>query len=268
MNHDALEIALDDNDEQTRLAAIAQASENPAELNATALEALIRCLGASRKIIQRRAAEALAAAAPTHPHIVDNIRSALSHPDSRMRWGAAYALGLIDDALDLRATGALLEALASSDGDIRWAAAELVVRLGRDHRETVGNRLLALSREGNLNARKMALYCLRDVGGNPEELLVAAGQCCAENHGLLKMAALSLISHLGNAGERAAELALGLLTSDPDEGVRRCAAVALGHIGNRSLRVIEALQSAATNNGDIYMTRAASAALVRLGVRQ
>jgi HEAT repeat protein len=229
---------------------------------------LIRSLGANRKIIQRQAAEALAAAAPTHPHIVDAVRLALAHPESRTRWGAAYALGLIDDALDLRAIPALLEALASSDGDIRWAAAELVVRLGKNDRETIGNQLLALSREGNLNARKMALYCLRDIGGNPQELLAAAEQCCAESHSLLKMAALSLISHLDNAGERAADLAIRLLTSDSDEGVRRCAAVALGHIGDRSPRVIEALQTAANNNGDVYMMRAAHAALMRLGVRQ
>ena len=225
---------------------------------------LIRSLGADRKIIQRRAAEALAAAATEHPQIVDELRNALSEPNSRMRWGVAYALGLIDDALDQRAMPALFEELASSDGDIRWAAAELVVRLGKGDRATVGTRLLALSREGNLNARKMALYCLRDIGGNLEELLAAAEQCCVENHSLLKMAALSLISHL-DGGERAAEIALGLLKSDPDEGVRRCAAVALGHIGNRSSRVIEALRIAANKNDDVYMMRSANAALVRLG---
>ena len=231
-------------------------------------EDLIRSLGANRKIVQRQAAEALAAAAPTHPHVVDAVRLALAHPDSRMRWGAAYALGLINDALDLRAMPALLEALASSDGDIRWAAAELVVRLGKSDREVVGARLLALSREGNLNARKMALYCLRDIGGNPQALLAAAEQCCAENHSLLKMAALSLISHLGSAGERASGLAIGLLTSDPDEGVRRCAAVALGHIGDQSPHVLEALHNAANNKGDVYMMRAARAALLRLGILQ
>jgi HEAT repeat protein len=226
---------------------------------------LIRSLGANRKILQRQAAEGLAAAATEHPHLVDNLRGALSDPDSRTRWGAAYALGLIDDALDLRAMPTLIEALASSDGDIRWAAAELVVRLGKRDRTAVGERLLMLSREGNLNARKMALYCLRDIGGTSEELLGAAEQCCADNHSLLKMAALSLISRIGNSGERAAHLALHLLEDDPDEGVRRCAAVALGHIGDRSPRVIDALQRAANDNRDIYLNRAANAALVRLG---
>jgi len=267
MNPNSLELALNNADDQARLDAIAQAAQTAAPLNEASLDSLIRCLGANRKIIQRRSAETLAVIAPAHPQIVEAVRSALAHPDSRMRWGSAYTLGLIHDALDLRAMPALLEALASSDGDIRWAAAELVVRLGKSDPKAVGNRLLTLSREGNLNARKMALYCLRDIGGNPEELLAAAAACCADNHSLLKMAALSLISHL-NGGESAAELALRLLASDPDDGVRRCAAVALGHIANRSSLVIEALRSAANNNDDVYMMRAANAALARLGAKQ
>ena len=34
---------------------------------------------------------------------------------------------------------------------------------------------------GNLNARKMALYCLRDVGGPREELLAVAENCCGDH---------------------------------------------------------------------------------------
>jgi len=265
MNPDSIAIALNDADDEPRLAAIARVAENPAGLSDASLDALLRCLGANRKIIQRRAAEALAVVAQRDPRIVEKLRNALSGNDSRMRWGVAYALGLIDDALDLRAMPVLVEALASSDGDVRWAAAELVVRLGEKNHDAVGKQLIALAHDGNLNARKMALYCLRDVGGPREDVLEAAESCCAEHHGLLKMAALSLLSRMENAGERAAALAIRLLEYDPDEGVRRCAAVALGHIGNRSPRVTEALACAANAGDDIYMKRAAQAALARLG---
>jgi len=268
MNQDALAIALNDADPEVRLAAIDQVAENPQVTPAEpALNALMQCLGANRKVLQRRAAEALAAASVHDTRVVEKLRAMLSHHELRARWGAAYALGLVaaDDALDLGAMPSLIEALSSNDGDVRWAAAELVVRLGRRNPDAVSNQLIALARDGNLNARKMALYCLRDIGGPREELLAVAESCCADHQSLLKMAALSLIGRVENPGDRAAALAIRLLEDDPDRGVRRCAAVALGHIGNRSPKVTEALTRAAKTEGDIYMTRAAQGALTRLG---
>jgi len=268
MNHDTLAIALNDGDMEVRLGAIREVAENPQiTLAEPALDALIRCLGANRKIIQRSAAEALAASALHEARVVEKLRAILSHHDPRARWGAAYALGLVnlDDALDLRAMPSLVEALSSSDGDLRWAAAELIVRLGRKNSDAVSSQLIALARDGNLNARKMALYCLRDVGGPREELLAVAENCCDDHQSLLKMAALSLLARLEDSGDCAAALAIRLLEEDPNAGVRRCAAVALGHIGNRSPRVTEALTRAANADGDIYMKRAAEGALTRLG---
>ena len=133
------------------------------------------------------------------------------------------------------------------------------------NRDAISNQLIAIARDGNLNARKMALYCLRDVGGPIEDLLSVAEHCCGENHSLLKMAALSLLARLENGSHQAAALAIRLLEHDPDAGVRRCAAVALGHIDDRSPRVVEALAQLAKQEDDIYMKRAAQAALARLG---
>jgi HEAT repeat protein len=268
MNDDAIAIVLDDADPEARLAAIREVADHPqATLTEPALDALVRSLGANRKILQRRAAEALAALSLHDSRVVGKTRAVLSHHDSRARWGAAYALGLLnlDDALDLRALPALVEAIASSDGDVRWAAAELLVRLGKTHRDAVSSQLIALANDGNLNARKMALYCLRDVGGARDELLAAAESACADHQSLLKMAALALITRIENPGDRAAALALRLLEGDPDAGVRRCAAVALGHLGNLSPQVTEALTRAANAQGDIYMQRVAQGALARLG---
>lgn len=267
MNHEALAIALNDTDPEVLVAAIREVAESPhLTLAEPALDALIQCLGANRKVIQRRAAEALAASTSHDARIVEKLRATLSHDDPRARWGAAYALGLcnLEDALDLRTMPSLVEAISSSDGDVRWAAAELVVRLGKKNRAAVSNQLVALASSGNLNARKMALYCLRDVGGPREELLAVAESCCSDHQSLLKMAALSLLARVNDPGDRAAALAIRLLEGDPDGGVRRCAAVALGHIGNRSHHVTEALRRAANTEGDIYMKRAAEGALTRL----
>jgi HEAT repeat protein len=268
MNQDALAIALNDADPEVRFAAIREVADNPQiTLAEPALDALIQCLGANRKVIQRRAAEALAASALYDARVIEKLRAMLSHHDPRARWGAVYALGLVnlDEALDLRVMPSLVEALSSDDGDVRWAAAELVVRLSSKNRDAVSNRLIALAGSSNLNARKMALYCLRDVGGPREELLAVAESCCNEHQSLLKMAALSLIARLEDSGDRVAALAIRLLEGDPDGGVRRCAAVALGHIGSRSHRVTEALTRAANAKDDIYMKRAAEGALRRLG---
>jgi HEAT repeat protein len=267
MNHDALATALKDDDLEVRLAAIGEIAGNSHVILAgAALDALIQCLDVNRKVIQRRAAEALAAQASHDPRVIEKLREMLLHFDSWARWGAAYALGLVgfEDALDLSAMPSLVEALSSDDGDVRWAAAGLVVRLGRKHRDAVGRQLIELAERGNLSARKMALYCLRDVGGPREELLAVAESCCGDHQSLLKMAALSLLPRIENPGDRAADLAIRLLENDLDGGVRRCAAVALGHIGSRSPRVKEALMRAA-NTDDVHMKRAAQAALARLG---
>ncbi len=268
MNQATLLVALNDADPEVRQAAILEVAENPQiTLSEPSLDALISCLGAGRKAIQRRAAEALAASALHDPRVVEKLRAMFAHPDPRARWGAVYALGLVtlDDALDLRAMAVLLDTLASNDGDVRWAAAELIVRLGGKNPATVSAQLVELAGHGNLNARKMALYCLRDVGGPHDALLAVAESCCGDQHTLLKMAALSLLARIHHAGDRAAALAIRLLQGDPDGGVRRCAAVALGHLGNHAPFVTDALTCAANAEGDIYMQRAAQGALTRLG---
>ena len=267
MTPEDIAAALDDDAAEARLAAIREIAENPQlALPERVLDALIRCVGANRKVIQRRAAEALAAIALHDARVVEKLRATLSHSEPRMRWGVAYALGAItlDGALDLAAMPNLIEALSSNDGDVRWAAAELVVRLGKEHREAVSNRLIALAQSESLNARKMALYCLRDVGGPREELLAVAENCCADHHSIVRMAALSLLARIENSGERAVARAIRMLEDDVDAGVRRCAAVALGHLGNHSTPVTEALVRAANLNGDLSMQRAANGALARL----
>ena len=199
MNHETLAIALNDADPEVRQSAILEVAENPQiTLPEPSLDALISCLGANRKVIQRRAAEALAASAVHDARVVEKLRAMLSHRDPRARWGAAYALGLVSlaDALDLSALPVLLDTLASNDGDVRWAAAELIVRLGRKNPAAVSKLLIDLAEHGNLNARKMALYCLRDVGGPRDELLAVAENCCGDHHTLLKMAALSLLARI------------------------------------------------------------------------
>ena len=264
---DSLARELAAEDPEAVLAAIARIDADPASmLSAEAVDALARCLGAASKTVRRRAAGALAQVALHDARVLALLHDIIGGDGSRARWGAAYTLGLIGDALDLRALASVVEALADDDGDVRWAAAELIVRLGERHPDAVTKRMLDLARDGNLNSRKMALYCLRDLEASGEEIVAAAASCCAERHTLLKLAALSLLSRVADYGERRAAIAQKLLESDPDAAVRRCAAVALGHIGYRSDAIVAALKAAAENRFDFFLRRSAEGALRRLGI--
>ncbi|MFI5352845.1 MAG: HEAT repeat domain-containing protein [Candidatus Binatales bacterium] len=261
---DRLAIALESGDLQTRLDAIAEARRDAhVRLSARALAALIEALGDSRKVVQRRAVDALAAAAAHDPRVVAALQAALDSDQPARRWCAAYALGLIGGALDLRAQKALLEALANPDGDVRWAAANLIVRLGGDNPEPIRHGLIALEDHPDHNARKMAIYCLRDLKLDDPEVRATVERASRAAESGVRLAALSLLAHLPQAGhyDDAVEIALRCLESDPDLGVRRAAASALGRLGAGSARAAQALERAASQKADPGLARAARQAL-------
>ncbi len=266
---DRLAIALESGDLKTRLDAIAVIRDTQAHLSERALAALIECLGDSRKVIQRRAVDAIAVAAAHDPRVVAALYAALDCGEPRRRWCAAYALSLIGGALDLRAQKTLFEALANPDGDVRWAAANLIVRLGGDNPEPIRRGLIALEDHPDHNARKMAIYCLRDLRLSDPEVRALVERASRAAESGVRLAALSLLAHLPPAGQKAhgdadhdaVEIALRCLQSDPDLGVRRAAASALGRFGAGSARAAQALERAASQGGDPALAKAARQAL-------
>ncbi len=277
---DPLAAALESDDLKRQLEAIAEVTrEARARCSERALAALIECLGDSRKVVQRRAADALGAAAAHDPRIVPGLRAALDSEPAGRRWGAAYALSLIDRALDLRAHNALLEALANPDGDVRWAAKDLLVRLAGEHPDEVRRSLIALQElpEGHPddhrdhNARKMALYALRDLKFAGPEVRAMAARASRAAESAVRLAALSLLAQLadasdaaqGEAEDEAIDIALRCLESDPDPGVRRAAASALGHLGTAP-RAAQALERAASQTADPGLAKAARHTLARI----
>lgn len=263
---DADEIAAALEDPETQLDAIAQIARTPtARLSEAAVHALARCLSAESKAVRRHAAEAAAIAAPHSPVIAPTLRALLASASSRARFGAAYALGLIGgDAFDLRVADALYEALGDSDGDVRWAAHDLIMRLGGMYPAEVRTGLLALAHRGAPDARKMALYCLRDLAPDGEEVLAAATLASAADDTHVRLASLAILARLPAYRPQASAIAAQILESDPNPGVRRAAAAALGLISHASPRVLEALERAANRELDSGLSRAARAALKRL----
>jgi HEAT repeat protein len=184
---------------------------------------LADCLGDRSKAVQRRAADALARVGD--PQAVRKaVAPGLDASDPHHRWGAAYALGVAVGP-ERFLLPVLFEALGHADGDRRWAAAELIVSMGR--RESIAGELLGLADGGIPLQRKMALYCIRDLGMRGEGVDAVSLRCLADPDAGVRLAALSVAKRCGRA-EALAEAVAGMLEGDPMPGVRRAAASTLG----------------------------------------
>ena len=238
------------------------------ESDAAVVEKLMRELGDARKDVQRRAIDELVAIAGSgNPIVAEKLRGSIVSADRRVRWAAAYALGQIGaGAFAMDCADALCEAMSDDDGDIRWAATDLMVRLGRENLAPISARLLKLAADpaSRRYARKMALYCIRDLDITGPELLAVVERAVHDSDVHVRLAALAVLSRLHDAPEAAARIMLGCLKSDPDAGVRRAAASALGNIQSATADATAALASAAANRSDESLARAARGALERL----
>jgi HEAT repeat protein len=231
-----------------------------------ALEALARCLGAGRKAIERRAADAFVAIAACDTRATAVLHRVIEGADPRARWTAAYALARCSAGpLAEQAVEALFEALANADGDVRWAAADLIVALGRENRAAIVARLLALAGGDNPVAQRMALYGLRDLDAGGDAMLAAVERASRADSTHLRLAALAALARLKDSAD-AVQIALERLERDPDAGVRRAAAAALGAFASGSPIVHAALTRAALSN-DESLGRAARSALKRMEQR-
>jgi len=243
---------------EPRLAAIATIvaarTASPAEV-----AALADCLAHDRKVVQRRAAEAFAALAAGGLDVAAVLGAGLAAPAFRARWGAAYALALAG-RLPPAAVPVLLEALGDDDGDLRWAAARIVARLAAS--PALVARLCELVRTGSPPARKMALYCLRDLDARDAAAEAAAAGALADPDAHVRLAAQATLARVAvdreaAAGRLLAALAAGALAE------RRAAAAALGTLGAATPAVLDALRAAAGGD-DPPLRRAAAGALRRL----
>ena len=225
------------------------------------LAALADCLGADRKAVERPAAEAFAALAARGVPVDEILLGALASPLPRRRWGAAFALSLAGDPPPATLP-VLLETLGADDGDLRWAAAGIVVRLQHE-RAALVESLRALVASGNAAQRKMALYCLRDLEARTPAVEQAVLHALGDADRDVRLAAIATLARLAlDRGGAAERLVHALETGD--ERVRRAAAAGLGALGERNAPVLAALR-AASASPDPSLRRAAEGALRQLG---
>jgi HEAT repeat protein len=239
-------------------------AEGPSAIDAGIARALLLPLGSSSRTEQRHAADLVAPLAASSPVLLAVLREALAASESRLRWGAAYALGrALPPTRELWPS--VLETMRLEDGDQRWAAAELACRIARRD-PAVAVEIRAALADPSPTLRKMVLYCLRDL--RDPGAVAAARALLSDGDAGVRLAALATLTAVCT-GERAdtatAERVAALLGSDDDAGVRRAAAVALGKLGVKGPAVVTALLAAARAD-DPSLARASAGALRALGL--
>ena len=259
-------LLLASSDPNERRAACAAAVDDPSAVLLS--DALAALLGDPVKAVVRAASDALVAIGRRSGGVDVALRRALASAEPAQRFGAAFTAARLDPP-GPRLLPPLVEALASSDGDVRWAATRLLVEAGRAHGEVLP-LLVGLARAGeNAVVRRMATFALRELAPDRPEaaevLLLAAGD--SDLH--VRRAATTAMASLQEPPIRVAEHLLAALRSDPDAATRRLAALALGEIGAAFPAALPAdapaqLAAARQRDEDPDLHRAVERALERL----
>lgn len=225
-------------DAAVRVSACNQIAQDPAAV--VYIDAIAEALGDADRQVRRAAADALFALSREHD-VVTATKRELHGSRAEARWAAAFTLSRIappEPAL----LPAAVEAFASPHGDVRWAAARLVVDLGRLHDNVlpVALGLAAPSATSGQSpapaVRRMALFCLRELAPDEPAVVDAVLQCLRDgaapgvDAAELRRAALTCAPALTGPLEERAQLAEALAdcgASDPDETCRKLAGLAL-----------------------------------------
>ena len=186
------------------------------------VEPLLDALQQNDKAAVRGAVDGLVALAAEVPGVAEALDRRLR---ARPRWSVAYALGRIarPSALCLEV---LADGLGSGDQDLRWATQLLLTDLGKRYPE-VRERLQGLLRRGSATQRRMAVYCLRDMGAAGTGLADALLGAVRDPEPLVRVAVVTSLAKAPEVGAAALEALRSAAASDPDARVRNAAAFAL-----------------------------------------
>ncbi len=253
-------------DPAVRRDACLAAAEDPSAV--LLVGALVPALGDPIRAVWRAASDALAAIGQRDPGVWAALREALASDEPRTRRVAALT-GARVAPRELRLLPPLIEALASEDGYLRWGAARALVELGRTQGEVHPLLLHLAQADPNAVARRMAAFCLRDLG--PDDPRTAAALVAASRDAEIRVrrAALSALGALLDPPREVEERLREALTLDPDGASRRIAAAVLGTLGAGDPRFLgpatrEALARARDGSPDPDLRRAAQRALLGL----
>lgn len=222
------------------------------------IAALVESLDRGDKKEMRRAAEALIAYGKTAAHLADKLHALMETAPAETRWPIAYVAVQIAPPTTA-CLDALQTALNGADPDIRWAIAVLLADLGKKSSPGVAGALAELARSGSATQRRMAIYCLRDIGARDALALDAIRGALGDDDPLVRVAAVTSLKTFPEIAGAHPEDLLRLL-SDRDARVRASAALALAHVDPPSAKIRQALEDAERGD-DSKLAKAARAAL-------
>ena len=224
-----------------------------------ALSSFIEALSSGDKKKIRAAVDGLIALALEEPEINERLRSLLDETPPERRWPIAYVLAHASP-LTPACVAALKETLGSSDPDLRWAVAVLLVRLAKESHPNLIAQLAGLLRSGAPTQRRMAVYCLRDIGAQDEDTSRALIGALGDADALVRVAMITSLKAMPKVAGEALEILLRMFVEDADMRVRASAALALARFGAGRNDVRAALDDASRSN-DPILSKAARAAL-------
>jgi HEAT repeat protein len=255
-------------DPAERRAACLAAVEDPS--GALLIDALGEALGDPERGVARTAGEALVALGRRERAVDEVLRRALRSDDPSRRFEAAAALARLVPPGPMLLP-ALLEALGHRDGDVRWAAARLLVDTGRLHTEVLGI-LIGLVKAGDApRVRRMAAFALRELGPDHPESARALVTATRDVDTSVRRAALTAMASLLDPPAFVLARLLEVLDGDADAASRRIATVALGELGAADesclpAGAVDRLQALSASAPDDDLRRGAARALARLGL--
>lgn len=265
MTHPLLQrLASSDPDE--RRSACREAPDDPSAV--LLLDALGEALGDPDRCVAAAASDALALLGKTRNEVGGVLRRALRSDIPKRRWGAAFTTARLEPPSE-RLLPALVEALGFAEGNLRWAAARLLVETGRLSEQVLPLLLGLVRSNGDPRVRRMATFCLRELAPDRPE---AAAELLAATHErdiALRRSALSALASLIDPPPAVVARLVEALTREVDAACRQIAATALGEIGAANPdalppTAVTGLEEARARSGDPDLQRAAAAALARL----
>lgn len=263
MTHRVIE-RLASEDPRERAEACREAAE---DASATLLSgALCAALGDPSKAVVRAASDALVAIGTGVGGVEEELRRALHGDSPRQRFAAAFTSARLEPP-GPRLLPPLVEAMASRDGDTRWAAVRLLVQTGRLHGEVLPLLTGLVRTDASASVRRMATFALRELAPDAPATAAALVDASRDADVHVRRAATTCMAALLSPPETVARrLVESLAATDP--GTRRLAALALGELGAREPEAMptglaETLRAAA-RDGDTDLDRAIERALARL----
>ncbi len=197
------------------------------------IASLIESLAHSDRAVVRTAIDSLVTAGHERPEVRESLNRLLQEVASEKRWPVAYTLGQLSQPSS-SCLDTLMEALGSEDPDIRWATLQLLIRLEKNDKRILP-LISDLLNSGSPTQRRMAVYCLRDLGLKESSLQL---RCLGDTDSLVRVAAVTTLSKQSQLSEDVLSVLVRLNSNDPDSRVRSAAAFALERLGISTDKVL------------------------------